>query len=173
MSEVDNQEIDTEFEEVDTTDIDTDIDTDPDEISYEDALKWKKDSERLEKAEKLVVDQKRRLKELEKSKQESGDYVTKEELAMEKFIDKNPDLEWYRDEITKYTKKGNTLEEAKILVLSKDKSVENRKILSQSKVSDWESPTTKVYTREALEKMSDSARKQAILKIDRGEASFG
>lgn len=50
----------------DVTDV-TDFDTTDiyDEISYEQALEWKKKAERLEKAEKTLVEYKKKAKELE------------------------------------------------------------------------------------------------------------
>lgn len=141
MSELDVPEVD----EV-PTDVETEIDTDssneetnPDEITVEQALEWKKKAERLEKAEKTLVDQKRKLKELENRSTSNNEDapMTKFDFELEKFIDKNPEVSEYRDEIAKMAKeKKLTLAQAKILVESDDKTVSNRKKISQSRVSD-------------------------------------
>ncbi len=124
-----------------TTDVDTEIDTPdvsddtPDEISYEQAIEWKKKAERLEKAEKSLVEYKRKAKELESKSSVSGEFITKADLAMEKFLDKNPDLAEYRDELASYQSKGISLEKAKLLVESDDKTIANREKANKGSIT--------------------------------------
>lgn len=124
-----------------TTDVDTEIDTTdvltdtPDEISYEQALEWKRKAERLEKAEKSLVEYKKKAKELESKTSVSGEFITKADLAMDKFLDKNPDLADYRDELASYQSKGIPLEKAKLLVEADDKTISNRDKASKASIT--------------------------------------
>ena len=120
-------------EDIDTTD---DITDSPEEISYEQALEWKKKAERLEKAEKSLVEMKRKAKQSESTSSESGEFVTKAQLAIDKFLDKNPDLSDYTKELEQYSKKGLSLDEAKTLILSSDKARTNREKLNSLGLSD-------------------------------------
>lgn len=139
-------ELDTELsEDLPAMDVETDTPDDvdssepSDEITYEQAIEWKKKAERLEKAEKTLVEQKRKLKEYESKPQVSNEEapMTKFDFELEKFIDKNPDVAEYKDEIAKYAKdKKLTLAQAKILVESEDKTIANRKKMTLSRVSD-------------------------------------
>lgn len=181
MSELDVPEVDdvtTDVETEDnTTDSSSEVSTQEDitYISFEQAIEWKKKAERLEKAEKTLVDQKRKLKELEnRSTATSEDApMTKFDFELEKFIDKNPEVSEYRDEIAKMAKeKKLTLAQAKILVESDDKTVSNRKKISQSRVSDWESPERNSYTKEQLAKMDRVAYNRAMDRIDSGKATY-
>jgi len=140
MSELENEIVE-DTPEVDieeTTTEDTSSDS-SDEITYEQAMEWKKKADRLEKAERTLVEQKRKLKEIEKSPALSNEDapMTRFDFELEKFIDKNPDIAEYRDELAKYAKeKKLTLAQAKILVESEDKTIKNRQKTTQSRVSD-------------------------------------
>jgi type II secretory pathway component PulF len=91
---------------------------------------------RREKAEKTLVEQKRKLKELESKSSDSSNTFTKEDYAMEKFLDKNPELSEYTKELSEYTKKGLSLEDAKTLVLNSDKAKQNRDRTNSLGLSD-------------------------------------
>jgi hypothetical protein len=132
MSELNDETVE------DTTDVEVEeTETTSDDITYEQAMEWKKKADRLEKAEKTLVDQKRKLKELESNPKSDDAPMTKFDFELEKFIDKNPEVSEYRDEIAKMAKeKKLTLAQAKILVENDDSTVLNRKKISQSRVSD-------------------------------------
>jgi hypothetical protein len=101
----------------------------------EDALL--KTLKRIEKAESLTVAQKRKLKELEsKSSDTPSDIMTKAEYAMEKFLEKNPELSEYTKELSEYAKKGLSLEDAKVLVMNSDKAKQNRDKTNSLGLSD-------------------------------------
>jgi len=162
MSEVENEIVedstDVDVEETNTED--TSSNSSEDEVFYrEDILEWKKKAERLEKAERTLVEQKRKLKEIEKTEKtadlsDEDRPMTRFDFEVEKFIDKNPDIAEYRDELVKYAKeKKLTLAQAKILVESEDKTIKNRQKTTQSRVSDWESPQQSSYTKDYLAKL--------------------
>lgn len=121
-----------------TTDVDTEIDTtddSTDEISYEQALEWKKKAERLEKAEKSLVELKRKTKELEKS-EPKDDVMTKADYAKMRFLEANPELNDYEKELGDYYKKGLSLDEAKVLILNSDTARKNREKLNSLGLSE-------------------------------------
>jgi hypothetical protein len=92
---------------------------------------------RIDKAEGLTVKQKKQLKELQsKSSDTPSDIMTKADYAMEKFLDKNPELSEYTKELSEYTKKGLSLEDAKTLVLNSDKAKQNREKTNSLGLSD-------------------------------------
>lgn len=170
MSEVENEIVedttDVDVEETNTEDTSSDS---SDEVTYEQAMEWKKKAERLEKAERTLVEQKRKLKEIEKS-EKSADLsnddapLTRFDLEVEKFIDKNPEIAEYRDDLVKYAKeKKLTLAQAKILVESEDKTIKNRQKITQSRVSDWESPEQSSYTKDYLAKLDPKNPKERAL----------
>jgi len=168
MSELNDETVE------DTTDVEVEeTETTSDDITYEQAMEWKKKADRLEKAEKTLVDQKRKLKELESNPKSDDAPMTKFDFELEKFIDKNPEVSEYRDEIAKMAKeKKLTLAQAKILVENDDSTVLNRKKISQSRVSDWESPEKSSYTKEQLAKMDRRAYNYAMDRIDAGKATY-
>lgn len=128
MTELENEVVDTDVED---TDVDTDDTTeyDSDTISYEEFEQLKKDAKAKAKAEKKVVELKRQLKEMQSktTAESNGEYVTKQELEMERFIANNPEMEEYRDELAKYQAKGIALKQAKLLVENDDETIANRK----------------------------------------------
>lgn len=140
-------------EEMELDDIDIlGIDGDAEELSIDD---YNREKNHRIKAEKRLVELKKELKELKSQKQNQEGIMTKAEYAMEKFMDKNPELEEYREDFEKFVKKGNSLEEAKILVLNSDKSIENRKKLESMSITDGDgNPTKSTITRKELETMS-------------------
>lgn len=129
MTELDNEVVDTDVED---TDVDTDdvaMDYDSDTISYEEFEQLKKDAQAKAKAEKKVVELKRQLKEMQSktTTEGTGEFVTKQELEMERFIATNPEMEEYREELAKYQAKGIALKQAKLLVENDDATIANRK----------------------------------------------
>lgn len=160
MSELENEIVeDTPELDIEETNTEDTSSESSDEITYEQAMEWKKKAERLEKAERTLVEQKRKLKEIEKTEKtadlsDEDRPMTKFDFEVEKFIDKNPEIAEYRDDLVKYAKeKKLTLAQAKILVESEDKTIKSRQKLSQSRVSDWESPEQSSYTKADLAKL--------------------
>lgn len=174
MSELDNETVeDTTDVDIEETETEDSSSASSDEITYEQAMEWKKKADRLEKAERTLVEQKRKLKDLESNPKSDDAPMTKFDFELEKFIDKNPEVSEYRDEIAKMAKeKKLTLAQAKILVESDDKTVLNRKKISQSRVSDWETPEKSSYTKEQLAKMDRKAFNYAMDRIDAGKATY-
>ena len=118
-----------ELEIEDIVDEPTDVMDEPtdnySELTEED---YNREVQRREKAEKALVELKKQLKQ---TKTTEVVWNPKEEvkriLAEEKFYDKNPDAEAYRETIEKYQTKGLSLDEAYLLASKKDKEVENRR----------------------------------------------
>lgn len=105
-----------------------------DEYTYEEVIAMEA---RLKKAEAALVEKKRAEKEAKKNKAVetvSSDYITKQDLALEKFIDKNPEMEEYRDDIKKHLSKGLSLSEAKLLV-DNGPALVNREKIKKSSIS--------------------------------------
>lgn len=143
-------ELDTNVELDETLDNEpSDTEDTPDEISYEQAMEWKKKAERLEKAEKTLVEYKKQLK---STKPESdSEVVTKRDLELEKELVKNPELEDYKDSIVKYYKGDITLKQAIALAKLEDEPAQNREKLKSTRIADGNSESKKsVYTREEL-----------------------
>lgn len=167
MSELNDETVEdvTDIEETETGE------TTSDEITYDQAIEWKKKAERLEKAEKTLVEQKRKLKELEKSDTPSkAKYLTEQDLEVRDFIKSNPTLNEYRSELETYLKKDIPLEEAKLLIENKDRTIKNRQTISQSRISDGESPSATTFTRDQLASMSRADYNRAMDLIDSGKA---
>lgn len=174
MTELDNEVVDTDVED---TDVDTDdvaMDYDSDTISYEEFEQLKKDAQAKAKAEKKVVELKRQLKEMQsKTTTEGiGEFVTKQELEMERFIATNPEMEEYREELAKYQAKGIALKQAKLLVENDDATIANRKKTNAMNITraDWKTDKT-TYTKKELEEMSQSEYNKVRDLIDAGKAS--
>lgn len=158
----------------DVTEYDDTTDDTPVKLTEDDYFREKA---RREKAEKTLVEQKRRLKELEgKSSETPSDIMTKADYAMEKFLDKNPELSEYTKELSEYTKKGLSLEDAKTLVLNSDKAKQNREKTNSLGLSDWEpSAGTKTYTEKDLAelwKKDIEAYKRVRADIDSWKAKY-
>ncbi len=150
MSEVENEV--EEINDDETTEIGSD------EITYEQAMAWKQKAERAEKAERKLVEYKKLLKDKEATK---DTWISEKELEMRdevsEFVRENPELKEYRNDILKFVKQGFTLKQAKALVENDDKTIENRKKLEQTKITNWEFSSDKtVYTKSEIEKMSQA-----------------
>jgi len=149
-----------------------DLDTNS-EITYEQAMEWKKKAERLEKAERKLVE----LKKASKDKPEATEWITQKELDLREevsdFILGNPDLKEYKADLLKYVKDWFTLRQAKALVENDDKAIANKEKANQLNISNWESWSTKTsYTESELEKMSQSDYEKAMGRIEKWEAKF-
>lgn len=113
-------------------------DFNPDEITVEQAMAWRKEAAeekaRREKAEKLIVDQKKNLKKDKEKDPTPNNAVDIEEVVRkvrqeEKFYEANPDAEPYRDKINDYRGKWLSLEDSYLLASKADREVEqNRSI---------------------------------------------
>lgn len=130
MTEATDEVID---EVTDVTEYDDTTDSSVSQFTEDDYLSEKT---RREKAEKTIVEQKRRLKELEAKGSEPGEFVTKADYALEKFLDKNPELADYTKELKEYQDKKLSLDEAKMLILSSDKARVNREKVNSLGLSD-------------------------------------
>mgnify|MGYP003439855423 FL=1 len=62
--------------------------------------------------------------------------MTKADYALEKFLDKNPELADYTKELKEYQDKKLSLDEAKTLILNSDKARVNREKVNSLGLSD-------------------------------------
>lgn len=173
MTEQDKN-IDLEEKEIDTPETPESDTDDSDTVPTLDD--YRQEKSRREKAEKTIVELKKQVKELGKKQSENNekpDVITKAEYAMERFIDKNPELEEYREDLEKYVKRGFTLEEAKLQVLSSDKSIENRKKLGASNFTDSDGNVTRnSVTRKELEAMNQNEYNNVMRLVDQGKVTL-
>jgi len=131
-----------------------------DDISYDQAMEWKSKAERLDKAEKALVERKRAEKLAKKDNPQDWDMISKKDLEIREevldFISNNPELKEYKEDLLKYKKDWFTLRQAKALVEADDKTIENRKKLETMNITDWVSSWKTVYSRDELAKLSQS-----------------
>jgi hypothetical protein len=116
--------LDTDYEEVESYEDDTQ-DTQDEDITYEQAMEYKK---RLAKAEKKLVELKKQTKTQKKEETEvmtEKDITLREEVA--DFLLENKDLKEYKSEILKYRKQGFTMKQSVALVENDDVTIENRR----------------------------------------------
>lgn len=141
MAELETTETETTVQEIDDVETETEDDVvsdDTQDITYEQALEWKRKAENLAKAEKRIEILKKQVK---ISKAEKPDDV-RTILAREKFFDKNPDAEKYRKEIEKLEWKWLSTEDAYYLASKEDREVDKqREVYWKSFVWDnwWDS----------------------------------
>ena len=102
---------------------------DPDNASTDDLLKV---IQRAEKAEKLIVANKKAEKATPKSELPS-DIMTKSDYEMDKFLAKNPEAEQYKDKIETLVKNNKlSREDAYILASKDDKEIDsNREVYAK------------------------------------------
>ena len=150
--------------------VENDVDTWED-ISYDDAVHWKQKADRLDKAEKKVVELKRQLKDKEATNNKATDssYITREEAEMDKFIDNNPDLTDYKENLSKYRKDWLSLTQAKLLVESDDKTIENRRKSNSMQMTDWEVTWKTSYSKKELEKLPQREFNRVIDAVNAGK----
>ena len=100
--------------------------------------------------------------------------VTKTDLAIDKFVTKNPEYEGKEDEIRKYMSKWLSLEQATKLV-EPDKTDENRNKTKQASITYWEMGGTKTtYTKAELDdpKMSQEEYNRIMANIKAWKATL-
>lgn len=165
MTELENQEVDTDTTEIDTVDTDTTSDSTDVELTTDDYYKEKTSREKAENnyvkpAKKLfkrfwVKSFEELEAKLDRKPAEVEDLVNAT-LKEREFYNNNPDLLDYKEEINNYKAKGLSLEEAKTLLMNNDKVLEARQRLQESKLSTWwDGWITKTYYTEAeISKMS-------------------
>jgi len=86
---------------------------------------------RIDKAESRIVAEKKNPKSEPTTK-----YLTEADLERRDFLKANPELSEYTKELEQYNKKGLSLDEAKVLILSSDKARTNREKVNSLGLSD-------------------------------------
>lgn len=132
MAEMEKEELDEVVNDNETPEKEEES---PDEIDYETAIAAIKEAKelklRLEKAEQAIVEKKREAK-----RSEHSEVYTKQDREIDRLVDKNPHLEGKEELLKSYLSKGNSIEEAKLLVENKDKTIKNRELLSKSGITE-------------------------------------
>ncbi len=124
--------------------------------------------ERLSKAESTIVKYKKNAKKTPESS--DWEVITKKDLELIRFIDKNPEYEWKDEELKSYMKKWLSITEAKKLV-TPDETTTNRAKTKSSSIAAWEQWWTKAqYSTAELEKMSQSEFNRVTDLIDSWKA---
>ena len=97
------------------------------------------------------------------------------DAKIDKFIAKNPSLEGYESELRAYLDKGVDIEEAKLLVENKDKSIKARAQAERASISGSEGAhkSLTVYTSEMLDSLSQTEYNRAMGLIESGKARRG
>ena len=101
-----------------------------------------------------------KLKKESKSQTTETPWNSSEEMEKfyneKKFYETNPWMEEYKEQLSEFTSKGNSLEDAKYLLEKNDPTIANRKIANQTNFTAWEpannSKTT--YTMDELKNLS-------------------
>lgn len=170
MAELENeQEIETTDvdvnEEVNDTDDVEDTQDESEDITYEQALDWKKQLQEKEDKIKELWDKIYAHKKAKKVAPKNTEDV-RAILAEEKFYDKNPEAESYRKDIEKYVKKWIERDEAMILVTRKDKEVEKtREVYWDSMIGTSDtSGGVSVVTTEQFDSMTPEAQDEYTQK---------
>jgi len=141
-----------------------------DEVSYEQAMEWKRKAESLEKAEKTIVDLKKKIKSPVKI---DWEFVSKSEMELTVHLMQNPELQEYKEEIQAYLKKGNTLKEATTLVKMSDKALENKEKAEAMNISGWDGWNEKTtYSIAELEAMPQDKYNKVMARYDKWEISL-
>lgn len=133
---------------------------DPDNVDNAQVDDLIKVAMRWYKAEQKAISEKREKKEAPKSELPS-DVMTKADYALEKFLDKNPELADYTKELKEYQDKKLSLDEAKVLILNSDKARVNREKVNSLGLSDWEtSKERSTITKAELAKIAEKDPKE-------------
>ena len=158
----DNQEQDYEDETTDNQeqDYEDEEEEQEDEITWEQAQEWKRKAERAEKAERRLVELKKQLKEKKTyvDKAINSKDEVKRILAEERFYEKNPEAESYRDKIESYQNKWLSLEDSFLLATKNDKQIdENREVYGKSIVRwNWSTEWINLVTVDQYDNMTES-----------------
>lgn len=174
MSELDKDpDVDLELEDKTPNPEKTETPEEKTSYTWDEVMELKKKADRLDKAEKAIVDKKRELKDKEPKKEDKTEkqYLTESDLEVRDFLKENPTLKEYKEDLSKYMKGGLSLNEAKLLIEDKDKTIKNRETISKTRVTNWEAPSNNVYSREDLEAMTPKQYAIAKEEIKSGKAT--
>lgn len=126
---------------------------------------------RAKKAEAKIVDIKTNQKETPKAEEaieakttvDTPNFMTREDFEQEKFFEQNEWLLDHRDKIKEYVSKWYSLDDAKTVLLSKDKTIEARKNTQNSNFTAWTPDFNKsTYTMDDLKNLSQNEYNQVI-----------
>ena len=145
------------------------------EVNYE-AL-YKESQEKIDNLESLIVKHKQEAKkEPEVIATEVKVGVSPEEvqrmLQEERFYQDNPSLAEYKEELNKYTSKGLSFDQAKILLEKEDPAIVNKNKTNSLWVTQWVNVSENVYSDEQLTNMSQADYNRAMWDIESWKAKL-
>ena len=116
--------------------------------------------EAKEKAEKAVVEYKRKLK----------DSKPKVDNELETFITKNPEFEEHKTDLESYKKKWLSLDEAKIIIENRDPILKNRTVANTWNISQGNYGGNQAeYTKAELADLPMNEYKKVMARYDKWE----
>jgi len=138
---------------------------------------------RLSKAEAKIIDLKKSsTKETPKVEdtlkveptEDTPNFMTREDYQKEEFFKNNTELLDHKDDINEYVSKWYSLEDAKTVVISKDKTIEARKNTENSNFTAWSLDIWKTsFTKEELWNMNQSDYNKTMALIESWKAVKG
>ena len=133
----------------------------------------------LQKAEAKIVDLKKSTKETTTTEEtpktepiveNNNNYMTRDDYAKEEFFRNNPELLEHKDAISEKVSKWYSLDDAKTVLLSQDKTIEARKNTQNSNFTAWSGDYSKSsYTSDDLEKLSQREYNQVMTLQEQGK----
>lgn len=176
MAELENQVEENQEEETtyvdETTENNEDYQDDSQEdeqITYEQALKWKEDlkkaSAKLAELKKAEKEQKKVIK--KENSETNPEEIVRKLLAEEKFFDKNPEAIAYKDKIKEYQNKGLSLDDAYILASKEDRENEKLRDTYWQWFVKWQANTESIWavSIEQFDSMTETQQEEYTSKM--------
>lgn len=145
------------------------------EVSTENTIDW--EARALKAEAKIISDKKTNqtetttTQELPKTEPVvDNNYMTREDYQKEEFFKSNPELLEHKDTINEKVSNWYSLEDAKIVLMSQDKTIEARKNTQNSNFTAWTPNFTKTeYSISDLEAMPQAQYEQVMKANEEGK----
>lgn len=145
---------------------------------YEEAnKKFEEKSNKVDELEWLIQKHKTKSKTTTQKSNENDidiDALLEKKLAEKDFYSKNPEMSEYKEQIQKFTSTGVvSYEQAKVLVMQNDPSIQNREIANKTNFTESDSGLNKtVYTQEDLSKLDPVQFKKVWADKEKGKVKI-